>query len=101
MLQINFDAAEKCLNIPVHVVALHSWVWLVFATETELLLREILGLCLVVILNFTADGAADTFLRRGTLNVQRIIFVPTISTDSFLCAKNKVAIKLNKLNKLD
>lgn len=43
LLQISFDVAEKCFNIPVRVVALHSWVWLVFATETELLQREILG----------------------------------------------------------
>ncbi len=46
-----------------HVVALHSWVWLVFATETELLQREILGQCTVLILNFAADGAAGTLLR--------------------------------------
>lgn len=40
---ITIDAAEKYFGIPVHVVALHSWVWLVFATETEVLQREILG----------------------------------------------------------
>lgn len=62
LLQNNFDVADKFLNIPVRVVALHSWVWLVFATETELLQREILGQCMVVILNFAADGAADSFL---------------------------------------
>lgn len=31
-----------------HVVALHSWVWLVFATETELLQREIIGTVFIV-----------------------------------------------------
>lgn len=41
--KLAFDVAQKCFHLPVRVVALHSWVWLVAAIETELLQREILG----------------------------------------------------------
>lgn len=46
----------------------------------------------VVILNFTPDGAAETFLYNEHETYKGIIFAPTISTDSFLHAKNKVEI---------
>lgn len=48
-LQMTLMWQKNAFYIPVHVVALHSWVWLVFATETELLQREILGKCSVLI----------------------------------------------------
>lgn len=65
-------------QIPERVVALHSWVWWVSATETVLLQREILEYGLNVVLNFTPDGAADTFLCLKISNMQRIIFAPTV-----------------------
>lgn len=51
--------------LPVHVVVLHSWVWLVFAIETGLLRGKILKIKLII-LHFTPDGAIITLLNNLT-----------------------------------
>lgn len=56
-------------NIPACVIAPHSWVWLVFATEIEPLRNKPLKLLSACnrFLDLTADGAVVTFMKQPQL----------------------------------
>lgn len=76
-------------DVPVRVVGLHSWVWLVFATETELLQRgKHQGEREAVIPVLTPGGAAASLCR--LLNMRRLVFGSRQSRlIRFLCGGGK------------